>query len=99
MIVLKLDFNTLSISFPLVPVCPHAGGVGLCELVQHLILFDYICVSASLHNRCEKHLLITKRLFMFFALCGESTVISFTSCSPGCVNTWTTFMSTSQVLW
>ncbi|XP_048856959.1 mitochondrial enolase superfamily member 1 [Brienomyrus brachyistius] len=37
-----------------VPVCPHAGGVGLCELVQHLILFDYISVSASLHNRmCE----------------------------------------------
>ncbi|KAM8880882.1 mitochondrial enolase superfamily member 1 isoform 2-T2 [Synchiropus picturatus] len=37
-----------------VPVCPHAGGVGLCELVQHLILFDYICVSASLNNRmCE----------------------------------------------
>uniref|UniRef100_A0A3B3BBB3 Enolase superfamily member 1 n=1 Tax=Oryzias melastigma TaxID=30732 RepID=A0A3B3BBB3_ORYME len=34
-----------------VPVCPHAGGVGLCELVQHLILFDYICVSASLSNR------------------------------------------------
>uniref|UniRef100_A0A671VNN9 Mitochondrial enolase superfamily member 1 n=1 Tax=Sparus aurata TaxID=8175 RepID=A0A671VNN9_SPAAU len=37
-----------------VPVCPHAGGVGLCELVQHLILFDYICVSGSLSNRmCE----------------------------------------------
>uniref|UniRef100_A0A3B4YC16 Mitochondrial enolase superfamily member 1 n=1 Tax=Seriola lalandi dorsalis TaxID=1841481 RepID=A0A3B4YC16_SERLL len=37
-----------------VPVCPHAGGVGLCELVQHLILFDYICVSASLSDRmCE----------------------------------------------
>lgn len=36
---------------PLVPVCPHAGGVGLCELVQHLILFDYICVSANLSNR------------------------------------------------
>ncbi|KAG7525927.1 Mitochondrial enolase superfamily member 1 [Solea senegalensis] len=37
-----------------VPVCPHAGGVGLCELVQHLILFDYVCVSASLDNRmCE----------------------------------------------
>uniref|UniRef100_A0A8C7GTJ7 L-fuconate dehydratase n=1 Tax=Oncorhynchus kisutch TaxID=8019 RepID=A0A8C7GTJ7_ONCKI len=35
-----------------VPVCPHAGGVGLCELVQHLILFDYISVSASLDNRC-----------------------------------------------
>lgn len=37
-----------------IPVCPHAGGVGLCELVQHLILFDYICVSGSLENRmCE----------------------------------------------
>ncbi|XP_070784003.1 mitochondrial enolase superfamily member 1 isoform X2 [Enoplosus armatus] len=37
-----------------VPVCPHAGGVGLCELVQHLILFDYISVSGSLNNRmCE----------------------------------------------
>ena len=34
-----------------VPVCPHAGGVGLCEYVQHLSLFDYICVSASLQNR------------------------------------------------
>src|SRR4051794_7591233 len=31
-----------------VPVCPHAGGVGLCEYVQHLSLFDYLCVSASL---------------------------------------------------
>ncbi len=35
----------------LVPVCPHAGGVGLCELVQHLSLFDYIAVSGSLENR------------------------------------------------
>jgi len=34
-----------------VPVCPHAGGVGLCEYVQHLGLFDYIAVSASLENR------------------------------------------------
>jgi L-fuconate dehydratase len=33
-----------------VPVCPHAGGVGLCEYVQHLALFDYIYVSASLEN-------------------------------------------------
>lgn len=36
---------------PLVPVCPHAGGVGLCELVQHLILFDYTCLSGNLSNR------------------------------------------------
>jgi L-fuconate dehydratase len=34
-----------------VPVCPHAGGVGLCEYVQHLALFDYIAVSGSLENR------------------------------------------------
>jgi L-fuconate dehydratase len=37
-----------------VPVCPHAGGVGLCEYVQHLAIFDYIAVSGSLENRvCE----------------------------------------------
>jgi len=37
-----------------IPVCPHAGGVGLCEYVQHLALFDYIAVSGSLDNRlCE----------------------------------------------
>ncbi|XP_062506524.1 mitochondrial enolase superfamily member 1-like [Corticium candelabrum] len=34
-----------------VPVCPHGGGVGLCEYVQHLSIFDYICVSGSLENR------------------------------------------------
>jgi L-fuconate dehydratase len=34
-----------------VPVCPHAGGVGLCELVQHLSIFDYIAVSGRLDGR------------------------------------------------
>jgi len=34
-----------------VPVCPHAGGVGLCELVQHLSIIDYVCVSGSLDGR------------------------------------------------
>ncbi len=34
-----------------VPICPHAGGVGLCEYVQHISLFDYIAVSGSLENR------------------------------------------------
>jgi L-fuconate dehydratase len=34
-----------------VPVCPHTGGVGLCEYAQHVSLFDYICVSGSLENR------------------------------------------------
>jgi L-fuconate dehydratase len=37
-----------------VAVCPHAGGVGLCEYVQHISIFDYIAVSGSLENRmCE----------------------------------------------
>ena len=34
-----------------VPVCPHAGGVGLCELVQHLAMFDFVAVSGALHDR------------------------------------------------
>jgi L-fuconate dehydratase len=34
-----------------VPVCPHAGGVGLSEYVQHLSLIDYIVVSADLTDR------------------------------------------------
>ncbi len=34
-----------------VPVCPHAGGVGLCEMVQHLSMFDYIAVSGTLEDR------------------------------------------------
>jgi L-fuconate dehydratase len=34
-----------------VPVCPHAGGIGLCEYAQHISLIDYICVSGSLENR------------------------------------------------
>ena len=34
-----------------VPVCPHAGGVGLCELVQHLSMFDYVAVSTGMDDR------------------------------------------------
>jgi L-fuconate dehydratase len=34
-----------------VPVCPHAGGVGLCELVQHLAMFDFVAVSGTLDDR------------------------------------------------
>lgn len=36
---------------PAVKVCPHAGGVGLCEMVQHLQLFDYICLSQTSEGR------------------------------------------------
>jgi L-fuconate dehydratase len=34
-----------------VPVCPHAGGLGLCEYVRHLSVIDYVCVSGSLDDR------------------------------------------------
>jgi len=34
-----------------VRVCPHAGGVGLCEYVQHLSIFDYLCVSSTMQDR------------------------------------------------
>ena len=38
-----------------IPVCPHAGGVGLCEHVQHLSLFDFIAVSGSIENRVVEY--------------------------------------------
>jgi L-fuconate dehydratase len=38
-----------------VPICPHAGGVGLCELVQHLSMFDYVAVSGSLEGRATEY--------------------------------------------
>jgi L-fuconate dehydratase len=34
-----------------IPVCPHAGGVGLCEYVQHLAMIDFVCVSGSMEGR------------------------------------------------
>ena len=38
-----------------VPVCPHAGGVGLCEYVQHESIFDFICVTGSLKGRIVEY--------------------------------------------
>ena len=38
-----------------VPVCPHAGGVGLCEYVQHMATFDYIAISGSLDGRVVEY--------------------------------------------
>jgi len=34
-----------------IPVCPHAGGVGLCEMVQHLAMFDFIAITGTTDNR------------------------------------------------
>jgi L-fuconate dehydratase len=38
-----------------VPVCPHAGGVGLCELVQHVSIVDYVAVFGSLDGRITEY--------------------------------------------
>lgn len=38
-----------------VPVCPHAGGVGLCEMVQHLAMFDFVAVSGSTVGRAIEY--------------------------------------------
>ncbi len=38
-----------------IPVCPHAGGVGLCEYVQHLAMIDYVCISGLLENRIVEY--------------------------------------------
>ncbi|MBS2964364.1 fuconate dehydratase [Actinocrinis puniceicyclus] len=37
------------------PVCPHAGGVGLCELVQHLAMFDFVAVSGRMEDRAIEY--------------------------------------------
>src|SRR5581483_6181179 len=37
------------------PVCPHAGGIGLCELVQHISVIDHVCVSGSLEDRTTEY--------------------------------------------
>jgi L-fuconate dehydratase len=38
-----------------IPVCPHAGGVGLCEYVQHASIVDYVCVSATMEGRVTEY--------------------------------------------
>jgi L-fuconate dehydratase len=38
-----------------IPVCPHAGGVGLCELVQHLSMFDYVALSGTTRDRVVEY--------------------------------------------
>ena len=37
------------------PVCPHAGGVGLCEYVQHLAMIDFLCVSGTTEGRVTEY--------------------------------------------
>ncbi|MEN3271944.1 MAG: L-fuconate dehydratase [Actinomycetota bacterium] len=51
-----------------VPVCPHAGGIGLCEMVQHISVIDYVCVSASLEDRTTEYASHLHELFVHPAL-------------------------------
>ena len=37
------------------PVCPHAGGVGLCEIAQHISMIDYLCFSGTWEERMTEH--------------------------------------------
>ena len=37
------------------PICPHAGGVGLCEYVQHLSIIDYLCISGSWEGKVAEY--------------------------------------------
>jgi L-fuconate dehydratase len=38
-----------------IPVCPHAGGVGLCEYVQHASIIDYVCVAGTMEDRVTEY--------------------------------------------
>jgi L-fuconate dehydratase len=38
-----------------IPVCPHAGGVGLCEYVQHESIFDFVAVTGSTRGRMTEY--------------------------------------------
>ena len=51
MVSVTYHFDHITVSF-LVPIVPHAGGVGLCEMVPHLSYFDYIAVSGKM-SMCE----------------------------------------------
>jgi L-fuconate dehydratase len=73
-----------------VPVCPHAGGVGLCELVQHLSMFDYIGISGTMEGRVTEfvdHLhehfvdpvVVTRARYMVPTLPGYSSEIKAAS--------------------
>ncbi|WP_426592444.1 enolase C-terminal domain-like protein [Cellulomonas sp. McL0617] len=62
-----------------VPVCPHAGGVGLCEMVQHVSVLDYVAVSGSLDGRVTEYV---DHLHEHFA---DPVLVSDTGWGPGYV--------------
>lgn len=69
-----------------VKVCPHAGGVGLCEYVRHFSMIDYVCFSGTLEGRvCES----TTHLHEFFhdpvafRTLPDKTIRYIAPCEPG----------------
>ena len=67
-----------------VPVCPHAGGVGLCEIVQHLSMFDYVALSGAprmiewidhLHEHFEAPAAVSGGRYVAPGMAGASTRI------------------------
>ena len=50
-IINMIRYHYLISSWLSVPVCPHAGGVGLCEMVQHLQMWDFVSLSGTTDKR------------------------------------------------
>ena len=50
------DLMTIIVSKFEIPICPHAGGIGLSEYVQHLAIIDYVCISANLSGRVLEYI-------------------------------------------
>jgi len=55
-----------------VPVCPHAGGVGLCEMVQHLQVFDYVYLSGTFEDRMIEYVGHLHEVFKYPPKMGKS---------------------------
>ena len=65
-----------------IPVCPHAGGVGLCELVQHLSMFDYVAVSGTIDDRVIEYVDHLHEHFVDPVLIRDGAYLA--PSSPGC---------------
>ena len=65
-----------------IPVCPHAGGVGLCEYVQHLSMIDYIAISGSKEGRIIEYVGHLHEHFLDPVVIGRSVHVTFTPGLP-----------------
>ncbi|XP_040570544.1 mitochondrial enolase superfamily member 1 [Lepeophtheirus salmonis] len=64
-----------------IPVCPHAGGVGLCEMVQHLQVFDYVSLGGTFEDRMIEYVDHLHEHFIYPPVIGESKY--FPPTAPG----------------